>query len=103
MGKSENVEHPPDGAALGVRINRRVMRRDGRLLMADDVHHDGTVYAGIFQDGGRGVPQAVKRLLQAETDVSNSYRLGRFQIEVGSAAEFSGVAGDLCCRLRVDE
>ena len=29
-------------------------------MMADDVHHNGTVYAGIFQDGGRGVPQAVK-------------------------------------------
>ena len=61
MGRVENVGHPLDGAALGVRINRRVMRRDGRRLMADDVHHDGTVYAGIFQDGGHGVPQAVKR------------------------------------------
>ena len=36
------------------------MRRDGCRLVADDVHHDATVYAGIFQDGGRGVPQAVK-------------------------------------------
>jgi len=43
MGKVENVGHPLDGAALGVRINRRVMRRDGRQLMADDVHHDGAV------------------------------------------------------------
>ena len=57
----ENVGHPLDGAALGVRINRRVMRRDGGRLMADDVHNDGTVYAGIFQNGGRGVPQTVKR------------------------------------------
>ena len=55
-----NVGHPLDGAALGVRINRRVMRRDGRRLMADDVHHDGAVYPGIFQDGSCGVPQAVK-------------------------------------------
>jgi hypothetical protein len=60
MGKVENVGHPLDGAALGGRINRRGMRRDGRRLMADDVHHDGAVYAGIFQDGGCGVPQAVK-------------------------------------------
>jgi hypothetical protein len=43
MGKVENVGHPLDGAALGVRINRRVMRRNGRQLMADDVHHDGAV------------------------------------------------------------
>ena len=60
MARVENVGHPIDGAALGVRINRRVMCRNGSRLVADDVHHDGTVYAGIFQDGGRGVAQAVK-------------------------------------------
>ena len=36
------------------------MRRNGGRLVADDVHHDGAVYTGIFQDGGRGVAQAVK-------------------------------------------
>ena len=61
MDRVENVGHPVDGAALGVRINRSVMRRNGSRLMADSVHHDGTVYAGIFQHGGRGVPQTVKR------------------------------------------
>jgi len=28
--------------------------------MADHVHHDGIVYAGIFEEGGHRVPQAVK-------------------------------------------
>jgi hypothetical protein len=36
------------------------MRRNGGRLVADDVHHDGAVYTGIFQDGGCGVAQAVK-------------------------------------------
>jgi hypothetical protein len=60
MGKVENVGHPLDGAAVGVRISHHVMRRDGRRLIADDVHHDGAVCAGHFS-GWRGVPQAVKR------------------------------------------
>lgn len=61
IGRVENVGHPVDGTAVGFRINRSVMRRDGRRLMADDIHNDGTVYAGIFQHRGHGVAQAVKR------------------------------------------